>query len=83
MTGQEDIETTCNILYDRLKTLDNVPDMQILPIYSQLRSDEQAKIFEKSRQKEGNYCNEYCGDFFDFGRSDVCDRLRVLQIEGV
>jgi pre-mRNA-splicing factor ATP-dependent RNA helicase DHX38/PRP16 len=48
MTGQEDIETTCVLIEEKLKTLENAPKMLILPIYSQLRSEEQARIFEAS-----------------------------------
>jgi pre-mRNA-splicing factor ATP-dependent RNA helicase DHX38/PRP16 len=39
MTGQEDIETTCILIEEKLKTLENAPKMLILPIYSQLRSE--------------------------------------------
>eukprot|EP00163_Fabomonas_tropica_P033310 TRINITY_DN868_c0_g1_i4.p1 TRINITY_DN868_c0_g1~~TRINITY_DN868_c0_g1_i4.p1 ORF type:complete len:1344 (-),score=333.35 TRINITY_DN868_c0_g1_i4:90-4121(-) len=46
MTGQEDIEATCAMAHERLQTLDDPPDLLILPIYSQLPSDLQAKIFE-------------------------------------
>lgn len=50
MTGQEDIEVTCSSIEERLEQLDkSVPKMLILPIYSQLRSEEQARIFEKSK----------------------------------
>lgn len=50
MTGQEDIETTCQLLQERLDELEkNVPPMLIMPIYSQLRSEEQAKIFDFSQ----------------------------------
>ncbi len=49
MTGQEDIEATCQLAADRLQKLgDDVPSLTILPIYSQLPSDMQAKIFQKS-----------------------------------
>jgi pre-mRNA-splicing factor ATP-dependent RNA helicase DHX38/PRP16 len=48
MTGQEDIECTCRLIQDKLDTLENAPKLLILPIYSQLRSEEQAKIFESS-----------------------------------
>mmetsp|Transcript_357 Transcript_357/g.335 ORF Transcript_357/g.335 Transcript_357/m.335 type:complete len:94 (+) Transcript_357:1592-1873(+) len=49
MTGQEDIETTCLLISERLEKLgENCPRMLVLPIYSQLPSDVQAKIFEKS-----------------------------------
>ncbi len=50
MPGQEDIEVTCEVLADRLKEIDNAPDLSILPIYSQLPSDLQAKIFQKSSE---------------------------------
>eukprot|EP01103_Thecamoeba_quadrilineata_P003091 TRINITY_DN12914_c0_g1_i1.p1 TRINITY_DN12914_c0_g1~~TRINITY_DN12914_c0_g1_i1.p1 ORF type:complete len:1086 (-),score=258.18 TRINITY_DN12914_c0_g1_i1:63-3320(-) len=49
MTGQEDIEATCYVIAERLAQLgDDVPPLAILPIYSQLPSDLQAKIFEKA-----------------------------------
>ncbi|KAJ1655473.1 Pre-mRNA-splicing factor ATP-dependent RNA helicase PRP16 [Dispira simplex] len=51
MTGQEDIEVTCQVLAERLERLDHdqsLPPLAILPIYSQLPADLQAKIFEKT-----------------------------------
>ncbi|CAG8493973.1 14631_t:CDS:10, partial [Acaulospora colombiana] len=48
MTGQEDIEITCQVIAERLQQLDNPPELAILPIYSQLPADLQAKIFEKA-----------------------------------
>lgn len=48
MPGQEDIEVTCEVLAERLGELDNAPQLSILPIYSQLPSDLQAKIFQRS-----------------------------------
>ncbi|KAK9864204.1 hypothetical protein WJX84_006796 [Apatococcus fuscideae] len=49
MTGQEEIESTCFSLQDRLERLgEGVPELLILPIYSQLPSDLQAKIFDKA-----------------------------------
>ena len=48
MPGQEDIEVTCEVLAERLEQLDDAPPLSILPIYSQLPSDLQAKIFQKS-----------------------------------
>ncbi|UXI20043.1 hypothetical protein NH340_JMT05986 [Sarcoptes scabiei] len=55
MPGQEDIEVTCNVIKERLKALnetssEKIPELSILPIYSQLPSDLQAKIFRKSDQ---------------------------------
>lgn len=57
MTGQEDIEATCELLSDRLNTLKeerdkknensaDIPDLWILPIYSQLPADLQGRIFQ-------------------------------------
>ncbi|MCJ1272622.1 DEAH-box RNA helicase prp16 [Puttea exsequens] len=48
MTGQEDIETTCELVEERLKLLNDPPKLSILPIYSQMPADLQAKIFEKA-----------------------------------
>lgn len=48
MPGQEDIEVTCEVLTERLAEIDAAPELSILPIYSQLPSDLQAKIFQKS-----------------------------------
>lgn len=49
MTGQEEIEATCFSLADRLERLgEGVPPALILPIYSQLPADLQAKIFNKA-----------------------------------
>ncbi|GFN95991.1 pre-mRNA-splicing factor ATP-dependent RNA helicase prp16-like [Plakobranchus ocellatus] len=48
MPGQEDIEVTCELIAERLGELDDAPVLAILPIYSQLPSDLQAKIFQKA-----------------------------------
>ncbi|KAH8315474.1 hypothetical protein KR074_003725 [Drosophila pseudoananassae] len=48
MPGQEDIEVTCEVLEERLAEIEKAPELSILPIYSQLPSDLQAKIFQKS-----------------------------------
>jgi pre-mRNA-splicing factor ATP-dependent RNA helicase DHX38/PRP16 len=48
MTGQEDIETTCELMEERLKMLNDPPKLLILPIYSQMPADLQAKIFDKA-----------------------------------
>lgn len=47
LTGQEEIDTACEILFERLKTLGpDSPDLIILPVYSALPSEMQSKIFE-------------------------------------
>ena len=51
MTGQEDIEVTCMVLADKLKEMENPPPMAILPIYSQLPADLQAKIFDAAENR--------------------------------
>ncbi|XP_077569946.1 pre-mRNA-splicing factor ATP-dependent RNA helicase PRP16 [Stigmatopora nigra] len=48
MPGQEDIEVTSDQIVERLEELDNAPALAVLPIYSQLPSDLQAKIFQKA-----------------------------------
>ncbi|XP_011270099.1 hypothetical protein CAOG_08518, partial [Capsaspora owczarzaki ATCC 30864] len=53
MTGQEDIEVTCGLLQERLNALgEEAPPLAILPIYSQLPSDLQAKIFQKTDNQQ-------------------------------
>ncbi|XP_054717545.1 ATP-dependent RNA helicase DHX8-like [Uloborus diversus] len=47
LTGQEEIDTACEILYERMKTLGpGVPELIILPVYSALPSEMQTRIFE-------------------------------------
>ncbi|KAJ5498041.1 hypothetical protein N7453_007092 [Penicillium expansum] len=48
MTGQEDIEATCELVEERLKQLNDPPKLSVLPIYSQLPAEQQAKIFKKA-----------------------------------
>ncbi|KAL4706408.1 hypothetical protein ACJJTC_012950 [Scirpophaga incertulas] len=48
MPGQEDIEVTCEVLTERLAELENAPPLTVLPIYSQLPADLQAKIFQRA-----------------------------------
>ncbi|KAK6930841.1 DEAD-box helicase, OB fold [Dillenia turbinata] len=53
MTGQDEIEATCYALAERMEQLTSsskreVPKLLILPIYSQLPADLQAKIFQKA-----------------------------------
>ncbi|KAK9239472.1 P-loop containing nucleoside triphosphate hydrolase protein [Lipomyces kononenkoae] len=50
MTGQEDIETTCEVTAQRLSQLDDPPKLDILPIYSQMPADMQARIFDKAEK---------------------------------
>lgn len=46
LTGQEEIDSACQILYERMKALRDVPELIILPVYSALPSEMQSKIFE-------------------------------------
>uniref|UniRef100_A0A670ILY8 Pre-mRNA-splicing factor ATP-dependent RNA helicase PRP16 n=1 Tax=Podarcis muralis TaxID=64176 RepID=A0A670ILY8_PODMU len=48
MPGQEDIEVTSEQIVEHLEELENAPALAVLPIYSQLPSDLQAKIFQKA-----------------------------------
>ncbi|KAK9941383.1 hypothetical protein M0R45_017988 [Rubus argutus] len=47
LTGQEEIDFACQILYERMKALGkNVPELIILPVYSALPSEMQSRIFD-------------------------------------
>jgi ATP-dependent RNA helicase DHX8/PRP22 len=47
LTGKEEIDTACEILYDRLNSLGKgAPPLTVLPVYSALPSELQTKIFE-------------------------------------
>ncbi|XP_076349561.1 ATP-dependent RNA helicase pea [Tachypleus tridentatus] len=47
LTGQEEIDTACEILYERMKSLGpQVPELIILPVYSALPSEMQTRIFD-------------------------------------
>ncbi|PPJ50760.1 hypothetical protein CBER1_07474 [Cercospora berteroae] len=47
LTGKEEIDTSCEILFERMKALGpSVPELVILPIYGALPSEIASKIFE-------------------------------------
>jgi len=47
LTGKEEIDTACEILYDRMNSLGRgAPPLLVLPVYSALPSELQTKIFE-------------------------------------
>jgi ATP-dependent RNA helicase DHX8/PRP22 len=47
LTGKEEIDTSCEILYERMKALGpSVPELIILPIYGALPSETASRIFE-------------------------------------
>lgn len=47
LTGQDEIDTACEILYERMKALGpNVPKLLPLPVYSQLPTEMQSRIFD-------------------------------------
>jgi len=47
LTGQEEIDTSCEILFERMKQLGpDVPELIVLPVYSALPSEMQTRIFE-------------------------------------
>lgn len=47
LTGQDEIDTACQTLYERMKSLGpSVPELIILPVYSALPSEMQTRIFE-------------------------------------
>lgn len=47
LTGAEEIDTSAEILYERMKALGpQVPELIVLPVYSSLPSEMQSRIFE-------------------------------------
>lgn len=47
LTGQEEIDTSCEILFERMKALGpSVPELIILPVYSALPNEMQSRIFD-------------------------------------
>lgn len=47
LTGKEEIDTSCEVLFERVKQLGNaVGELIILPVYSSLPSEMQSRIFE-------------------------------------
>ncbi|EKE37673.1 helicase, putative [Entamoeba nuttalli P19] len=54
MTGQEDIEVSCELLKEKYKEIkvENKQDIEIIPIYSQLSNEAQKKIFIKSNKRK-------------------------------
>uniref|UniRef100_K3WHT1 RNA helicase n=1 Tax=Globisporangium ultimum (strain ATCC 200006 / CBS 805.95 / DAOM BR144) TaxID=431595 RepID=K3WHT1_GLOUD len=49
LTGQEEIDTACEVLYQRIKSLQEralAPELIILPVYGALPSEMQSRIFE-------------------------------------
>jgi len=47
LTGQDEIDTACEILHNRMKKLGRrVPELHILPVYGALPSEMQTRIFE-------------------------------------
>jgi pre-mRNA-splicing factor ATP-dependent RNA helicase DHX16 len=52
LTGQEEIETAAEILTQRARNLGSrIPELLICPIYANLPSDQQSKIFEKTPKR--------------------------------
>ena len=52
MTGQEDVEATCYFIRKRLERLKDIAPLLALPIYSQLPSELQALIFQKTKERK-------------------------------
>ncbi|CAL8104572.1 unnamed protein product [Calicophoron daubneyi] len=47
LTGQEEIDSGCELLYERMKALGpDVPELIILPVYAALPSEMQSRIFD-------------------------------------
>lgn len=53
LTGQEEIDTSCDVLEERMKTLrknsgsdSSIPDLIVLPVYAAMPSEMQSRIFD-------------------------------------
>ena len=47
LTGQEEIDSACEVLFERMKSMGSeVPELIILPVYSALPSEMQTRIFD-------------------------------------
>ena len=64
LTGQEEIDSACEILYERMKALGpEVPELLILPVYSALPSEMQTRIFDPAplgSRKVGHWQTHTC-----------------------
>jgi pre-mRNA-splicing factor ATP-dependent RNA helicase DHX38/PRP16 len=47
MPGREDIECTCEMIREQLEKIEGAPPLAVLPIYSQLPTEQQALVFAK------------------------------------
>lgn len=57
LTGQEEIETCQELLQERVKRLGSkIKELMILPVYSNLPTDMQAKIFEPTPPNARKVC---------------------------
>ena len=50
LTGKEEIDTACQILFERTQSLKGCPPLIILPVYSALPSEMQTRIFEPAKE---------------------------------
>ena len=51
MSGQDDIEATCELLGEKLNLLDDPPPLEVYPIYSSMPADMQKQIFQDMNAK--------------------------------
>jgi len=59
LTGQEEIDTACEVLYERMKSLGpDVPELIILPVYSALPSEMQTRIFDPAPPGSRKVCTQ-------------------------
>ncbi|KAJ0981740.1 hypothetical protein J5N97_009995 [Dioscorea zingiberensis] len=86
MTGQDEIEATCYALAERMEQLISstskaVPKLSILPIYSQLPADLQAKIFQKAEDgaRKCIVATNIAETSLTVGRDPVCNRAQAME----
>lgn len=84
LSGQEEIDTACEILYERMKSLGpDVPELIILPVYSALPSEMQTRIFDPappgSRKVPRVESYSYCSFVYTNSFTHLHLLLSVLQ----
>ncbi len=73
LTGQEEIDTACEVLYERMKALGpEVPELIILPVYSALPSEMQTRIFEPAPPGSRKVLELHSQSAHFLGISEIC-----------
>ena len=84
LTGSVEIDTSCEILFERMKALGStVPELIILPVYSTLPSEQQSRIFEPAPEgaRKSRHRNQHCRNEYHHRRNLLRHRSWFRQTE--